>query len=491
VAGTWAEARTEAETDWLMWLAVLLPAYCTARMAQHHVDLWEWVWSLEPGVRPDPFVGVWFRGGAKSTTAEMACVALGARKKRKYALYVCQTQDQADDHVGNIGAMLESERIELMYPAMADRAVGKYGTSKGWRRNRVRTSSGFVVDALGLDSAARGVKLDAQRPDLLVVDDIDSDHDGPGIVAKKITTLTKAIIPAGADDLAVLAIQNLVHPDSVFSRLVDGRADFLARRTVSGPVPAVADLEVESNPGGGHRIVGGTATWEGMPLERCQETLNDIGLSAFMSECQHDVEPPAGGMFDHLEFARCDLHEVPDLVRTVVWCDPAVTNTDDSDSMGIQADGIDANGTIYRLWSWEERTSPLDALCRALRTALELGAEAVGVETDQGGDTWQSVYREACGVVLAERAYAGRTAPEFRSDKAGSIGPKTHRAQQMLAQGYEKAGRIVHVRGTHTVLERALRRFPKTKPYDLVDAAFWSWHDLTNPAQRRTMRFVA
>ena len=68
--------------------------------------------------------------------------------------------------------------------------------------------------------------------------------------------------------------------------------------------------------------------------------------------------------------------------------------------------------------------------------------------------------------------------PRFRSEKAGAgRGPKAHRASQMLAS-YERA-EIVHVSGTHAVLERALRRFPKTKPYDLVDAAFWSWLDLT------------
>jgi hypothetical protein len=39
---------------------------------------------------------------------------------------------------------------------------------------------------------------------------------------------------------------------------------------------------------------------------------------------------------------------------------------------------------------------------------------------------------------------------------------------------------IRHVRGTHTVLEKALNRFLIKKPFDLVDAAFWSWDDLAN-----------
>ena len=67
--------------------------------------------------------------------------------------------------------------------------------------------------------------------------------------------------------------------------------------------------------------------------------------------------------------------------------------------------------------------------------------------------------------------------PRFRSDKAGAgHGPKAHRAGQMLAD-YERAA-IVHVVGTHETLERALRRFPRTKPLDLVDASYWSWRDL-------------
>jgi hypothetical protein len=101
----------------------------------------------------------------------------------------------------------------------------------------------------------------------------------------------------------------------------------------------------------------------------------------------------------------------------------------------------------------------------------------VGVETDQGGDTWSSVYREACQVVRDEDGYNG-TFPRFRWQKAGAgHGSKTHRSQQMLAD-YERPGRIVHVEGYHLVLEAALKRFPGTKPLDLADAAFWSWKAL-------------
>lgn len=70
--------------------------------------------------------------------------------------------------------------------------------------------------------------------------------------------------------------------------------------------------------------------------------------------------------------------------------------------------------------------------------------------------------------------------PGFTQGKAGAIGSKVHRGQMQL-QEYEK-GRFIHVRGTHTVLEKSLNRFPKAKPFDLHDAAFWSQNELINNA---------
>jgi hypothetical protein len=483
---------TEFEHDWATWLRVMFPAYCTAPFADFHAEFWAWLWAIKRNVRPDPFVGIWFRGGAKSTSTEIGCIALGARNVRDYVVYVSETQDQADQHVANIGAMLETPAIEQHYPLMASRGVNKYGHSKGWRRNRVITASGFIVDALGLDTARRGFKVDEHRPGVIVLDDIDKKGESLAGVQKKVDTITASIMPMGTRDTAVIAIQNLIHENSIFSQLLDGRAEFMTNRIISGPVPAIRGMEYERQRRDdgkiGYTITAGTPTWEGFDLADCQSDLDLYGLTAFLSECQHDVEPRAGGMFSHLEYEHCAPDEVPWglALRTVVWVDPAVTDTDDSDSHGIQADMLAIDGRIYRLRSWENRTTPVDALTRAIRWAVEFRAEHVGVETDQGGDTWLSVWREAVEKVREElseerdsEGLAHLDALAFRADKAGSYGSKVHRASKMLAE-YERSGRFVHVLGTHTVLERALRRFPKTKPFDLVDVAFWSWNALAS-----------
>ncbi len=218
----------------------------------------------------------------------MAVVALGMRGVKRYVLYVCGTQDQADDHVQNIA--------DLLAEAGVGRDVSRYGTSKGWKRNRLRTDAGFTVDAIGLDTAARGRKLESYRPDLIVIDDVDEESDTEKTVQKKVRALTRKLLPAGSEDLAIIAVQNLVHEGSVFSQLADGAARFLSNRVVSGPIPAVEDLEYEEHEDGSVVITGGRATWEGMPLSRCQEILDDEGLEAFLVERQQLTDTPLGNL---------------------------------------------------------------------------------------------------------------------------------------------------------------------------------------------------
>jgi hypothetical protein len=63
------------EADWRVWMDELFPDL--EHFADHHAWFWQRVWDIEPGVRPSPTVALWARGGAKSSSAEMACVALG------------------------------------------------------------------------------------------------------------------------------------------------------------------------------------------------------------------------------------------------------------------------------------------------------------------------------------------------------------------------------------------------------------------------------
>jgi len=503
------EPYSQAPRAWDAWLTELFPNLFTHGFAPHQREFWEWVEAIQPDQGRPPFIAIWPRGGAKTTSAEAAVVRLGAKGTRRFCLYVRSVQDRANESVRNIAAMLESATLARYYPLLAQRRISKYGFSQGWKADMLRCASGFSVMGLGLDAAVRGVKIEGDRPDLIVFDDLDERGDTPAIVEKKIRTLTTSVLPAGAAHVAILGVQNLVHAGSIFEQLARGKADFLHDRQVSGPFPAVVGLTYTEKPEGGYRITGGTATWAGQDLDTCERQINLWGPSAFLQEAQHEVDV-SGGIWDNIVFRHTD-NIPPDVVRGGVWLDPAVTSTDASDCQAIQADALGADGLLYRLYSWEGIASPEEAVLRAIVKCLELGLDSVGIETDQGGDTWSSVYAQVWQQLLEAAKWHARLAlnptdaeadawsaahpelalvapialplaqgqlrqPQFRSAKAGQgHGSKIARNQRMLVS-YEQ-GKVLHVRGTHGVLETALRRFPN-KPLDLADAAYWGWWDL-------------
>lgn len=492
--------------EWDTLVPALFPETFTGDFAEHHCEFWEWLWGIEPAVRPNPFIGVWSRGHGKSSTVEAAVATLGARGKRAYCLYISDSQDQADDHVANIAALLESSGVAAAYTEFGMRAVNKYGQSKGWKRNRIRTQSGFTVDAIGFDTAARGVKLENQRPDIIVLDDIDGEHDTLATTRKKIRILTRKFLPSGSNDCVIIAIQNLILGTGIFARLSgqftgtdpeDQRVgDFLRGRQVSGPIPAIKGLTYEDHEDG-YVITGGEATWPGgKPLEVCQQEMNDYGISSFLAECQHESEEVGGDMFDHLDWSRFHVGEadLPRFKRTVCWVDPAVTSTDRSDNCGVIIDGQGMDGRIYRLFAWEGIIDPLAVMKLALKQAVKWNCETLGVETNQGGDLWQNQYRYALESLALENdsvVKPGVRIPRFRGEKASTgTGGKVERARQMLFD-YERPDHVKHLKGACDPLERALFRFPKTKPYDLVDASWWGWNDVSSRLMRHRTKVTS
>lgn len=486
--------------EWQKWLRLLFPTTFTKPFAERHNELWEWVESIQPNECPSPsaYPSIEPRGGGKTTMAESAVLRLGAKNARQFVLYVRGTQDKANESISNIATKLESRRVAKYYPKLSDRKLSKYGHSKGWRVDTLRTASGFNVVGLGLDAAIRGVKLEDYRPDFIIFDDIDDKQDTARTIAKKIAIITTSILPAGATHCAVLFIQNLIHANSIASQLVDNTAEFLLDRPNPIKVhPAVENLVVKRDETGKYRIISGTPTWTGQDLETCEYQINLWGLKAFNSESQQDVEE-TGGIWDDVEFSHCQRQDMPELVRGAFWIDPAVTDTSESDCHGICGGGKGTDGKLYIVHSWEQRTSPHDVIKRGILICVDWGFETLGVETDQGGDTWISVYNLVCKELLESAEYPqianevddnGKVTKEFRfpafkQAKAGSgHGSKVHRNSQMLVD--YQMGRVIHVIGTHKALEKSLRRFPK-KPLDLADTAYWLWYDMM---QRPTIRY--
>lgn len=461
-------------------LQAMFPQYVWHGFSQPHIDLWEWAESIGPGTAVRPFIALWPRGRGKSTHAEMLAAVTGAREQRRYCLYVSETQEQADKHVGTIQAMLESENVARYYPEVGQPLVGKHG-SRSWRRSLLR-AKGYSVEAIGLDKAVRGQKIDWARPDLIIFDDIDGKHDTEAATAKKQDTITTSILPAGADNVAVLFAQNIIHADSIAHRLSkrpgeSGAADYLANRIISGPHQAVEGLAyefVQAGEGEGYfewRITAGRSLWVGFDIKTCEGELTLYGPTSFELESQHEVDtddPNALLTTAIIDAGRVSSH--PDLVTAAVAVDPS----GGAGQCGIVGGGVAKVGNEMHGFTIADASTPLGTsstnwALAALRLYNAIGADYIIIEKNFGGDMAANTIRTAKLMEGDKVILDGRNVPIVEVQASRGKEPRA----QPVASLFE-LGKWHHV-GRYPELQKQWTQWiPGTKPSpDRLDAEVW------------------
>lgn len=468
--------------DWRDRLPLLFASYLWHPFSPPHVALWEWAAAIAADSAPRPFVALWPRGRGKSTHAEMIAADLGARAARRYCLYVCETQDQADKHVATIQHMLESAPFGRAFPQVGQPRIGKHG-SRTWRRSILTTAGGYTVEAVGLDKAVRGQKIDWARPDLIVLDDVDARHDTPAATARKEATLTTSVLPSGAAHAAVLFVQNLIHPDSIAHRLslpsgAPGAAGYLADRIASGPFPAMEGLayepELQEDGTTRWRITAGQSLWDGFDLAVCEYEINRAGPAAFELESQHivDADNPAA-LLSRAAIERTRVAVAPaSLIEVVVGVDPA----GGAGQAGIVAVGraqinrVDHGYTLAD-YSTAAGASASEWALAALRCYHATAADRIVVERNFGGDmARETIARtrltDGAGRVVVDGA-------TVRIVEVTASRGKAVRAQPVAALFQQ--GRAHHV-GQFPELERQWSRWTPGDPSpDRLDAEVWGY----------------
>jgi hypothetical protein len=453
-----ASRKRYAQTHWRTYAASLFGAPVTA---DRHVRAWAWFAALTPGVAPRPLVECWARGGGKSSTIEGAVSWIGSQPvlRRRFVLYVCRTQLQANAHVQAIGTLLERAGV--------GREVNAYNQSKGWKQNLLRADTGFNVLAFGLDAAMRGTKIDLFRPDLIVLDDLDDKHDTAEAAEKKIETMTETVLPSGSADAAIVFVQNKIHDDSIMARLADGRADFLHDRLPVVIEPAVIDLQVTQVPQDDgtlrYVVTGGTPTWDGQNLAVVESQINKWGLLAFNREAQHETDALEGGLWDkHLDIDRHRDPAVPVLTRIVVAVDP---NAGGADEAGIIVAGVADRGSVYQpnvhAYILDDRTvgGGSKVWAEAAVTAYHVyKADALVAEKNNGGDMVAITLGTIRGAPPVDLVHASRG--------------KLTRAEPV--QKLYRDGRVHHA-GVFPALEKELCTWRPGKPSpNRLDALVWA-----------------
>ena len=204
--------KAHLEAHPVEWMKYFFPNYASCDFAPFQVtainrvcrnDEWYEVWS-------------WSRELAKSTIAMMTELYLMLTGRKHYLLMVSATQDAAIRLLAPYRANLEANR----------RIIDFYGEQENlgkWEEDHFVTKGGLTFLAVGFGNAPRGTRNESVRPDIIDIDDYDTDKDcrNPVTLDKKTEFIERAVIPTRSvsKPTLILAKGNLIAKDTVIGRL--------------------------------------------------------------------------------------------------------------------------------------------------------------------------------------------------------------------------------------------------------------------------------
>jgi predicted phage terminase large subunit-like protein len=422
------------------------------------------------------------RGGAKSTWITLAYVLRASLEKwEPYTLILSDSSDQADQLLGHVRKELEdNEAIASVYPKAT-------GEGPEWKCSRIRLRNGAVVESLGRGKKVRGRRNRAERPSLVIFDDIQSNEDMDSVVKRDRAWAwaTREVIPAGDENTNFIAIGSAIHREAVSVRLgqLAGWTGQTYRAVHSWPVRMdlwdeferlatnLADSDRSSTAMtfyARNKIamdMGAKVYWPdrfgiaAMMLKRAE-----IGASAFESEYQGVPGSLEGAEWPSEYFDRPDFwfsDWPPDLVLRVQSLDPSKGASDKADYQAHVLVCLSRYGTLYidaelrREVCWVERAIDLAQWWNS----HELIAEA---------NNTMGLMKPAAEQVIKERKEAGRPV-KLNYNERTQVVPKSVRIR--VLNDYLRRGQL-KVRNTHggRLLVDQLRDWPNGDHDDGPDA---------------------
>jgi len=274
-------------------------------------------------------VRAWSRELAKSTRAMLEILYLSLVKKEiKNILLVSHNLDNACDLLKPFMINLEHNR----------RLINDYGKQKGykdWVDGNFTTRCGVSYRAIGAGQSPRGTKNEFARPDMLIIDDIDTDElcRNPNRVKLRWKWVEQALIPtvSVSGNFRILFNGNIIAEDCTIARALE-KADY-------GEVINIRDKD-------------GKSTWP----EKNSEKAIDYILSkiSYISSQQEYFNNPIreGTIFKDIVYGKCPSLSKMDLV--VAYGDPSYKKT--GDFKAVVLIGM-LKGTYYIYKAYVEQTT--------------------------------------------------------------------------------------------------------------------------------------
>lgn len=312
------------------WFKYYFPNFYTSEPAPFHKKATKRVMS-----NPEFYeVRSWSRELAKSARTMMEVLKLGLTKKKKNVLMVAATYSDAERLLMPYKTILESN----------NRIINDYGVQESigkWEAGEFTTRLGLAFRALGAGQSPRGTRNDAVRPDVILIDDIDTDEEcrNPERIKAKLEWIEQALIPTRSISVPLLII---------------ACGNIIAKYCCITEMGKKADVHDIIN----IRDKNGKSTW---PTKNTEEMI-DRALKPISSSSQqkeyYNNPVIIGGIFKNVIWGKCP--PLKSCSTVLVYADPATSNKDvgNSSTKGVGVIGEKGGQYfLYKIWLGTMRQS--------------------------------------------------------------------------------------------------------------------------------------
>lgn len=364
----------------------------------------------------------------------------------KFVAAFSDAASQAETHLLTFKNELESnEYLKADYPELcAPKQVASTGRSLASNSWRIIQSNDFIFDANGIDTNSLGKKVFGQRPDLIILDDIEKGEKNYSEyqAGQQRRTVFDDIAPMNIYARMII-VGTTTMPNSMmdeFRKYSEGNTDQALQWITDQNVnvhyyPAIMTLD-----DGSERSV-----WpEKWSIEwlQSQRHLRDFAKNYMNKPVNLD------GNFWTYEDVIISEGEYG---NTIISIDPAVTKNKVSDYTGIAVLSRGEDDNIYVRDAFQLKVSPSE-LSERIATLVDIyDPGVIYVETNQGGDLWQDVFKD---IPVKYRSIKQSVSKQIRAGKA---------------LNYYQQGKVRHT-AHFPVLEEQMWSFPKVSHDDVLDA---------------------
>lgn len=460
-------SREDSPAEILTWCRRYLPHIFKTGSAAFHEEIITMLLESERVAVAAP------RGHAKSVVVSLGYVLYQlAHRRARFVVIVSASSTLAEEHVGNIyNECVENVELLRDYPHLRvpnpkERADKK---SKA-RQSDFMTIGRLRVVAKGAGARMRGMRDGGQRPDLLVLDDLEDDKlvQTPRQRQKLKDWFLKSVSNLfGGSGGQLAVVGTIMHREALMAWLV---GDTAPPRYVKRKYAAY--------------LGDGSPLWpEEWDAEKLKVKLDEVGSRAFATEYLNNpaeddavlfksawidsnrLKVPAGLSPGEI-LAHLKQHGI-ELARVVVALDPSTSADGQRDACGINVSGMSRDGRFYVLADLTLNASPATWARKALDAHKAWDCDEIVAEANQGGAMIEST--------LKAELHEGERLPPVRLVHATR--GKAIRAEPIAVE-YERNN--VHHVGVHGPLEVEMVTWvPGTYSPNRLDALVWALKRLT------------